>query len=461
MSAVTEIRSEQAEAHVPALNLIRKLLMLEAAMYSVITPMLPYFARTLPASKPELGVLAGAYTAGAIPGAIIGGRLSQRHGVRRTTLVGTLLFALAVPAFGIATNLVTLDILRFIAGIGGGMTWGGLMTWVIGIAPEGRRGELVGTALGSGIVGTLIGPVLGVVAVEVSIPLVFTLIGVGSIAMSALLMRAPEPERHADRASAPLRALLARPRALLGIWLTTLEAVAFGALYVLLPLRMAQLGGSSVEIGATFLGSSVIAMFVAPRVGLICDRRGTFLPIVIALSASACMIVLLPLPSSVLVVAVLSIVVMGAPLSAFLVPSVSMMSDAAQAAGVALAVSTMLFNLAYAFGETFGAPVAATISHHASDVIPLGGVAVLMLFTLIPVTRLRRADRHEGPPPTPREPRAPAATAAVASAQREPGSARREPSETPSVALAASTEVDCNVERTSAMRSCSHPVRSG
>ena len=57
-----------------------------------------------------------------------------------------------------------------------------------------------------------------------------------------------------------------------------LEGIAFGGLYVLLPLRMAQLGGSSIAIGLTFLGSSVVAMFVAPRVGIICDRRGPSYP---------------------------------------------------------------------------------------------------------------------------------------------------------------------------------------
>ena len=71
----------------------------------------------------------------------------------------------------------------------------------------------------------------------------------------------------------------------------------------------------------------------------------------IALASSAALVALLSVPNSAVVLAVLSIVVMGAPLSAYLVPSVSMTSGAAEAAGVALAVSTMLINLAYALGR--------------------------------------------------------------------------------------------------------------
>ena len=363
-------------------------------MYAVVTPMLPYFARTLPATKPELGLLAGAYAAGVIPGALIGGKLSVRWACAVPALAAMLLFALAVPAFGFVGNLMALDALRFIQGIACGCLWGGALTWIIAVAPDDRRGEMVGLAVSSAIVGTMIGPVLGVIAVEVSAQLVFSLVGVAALAGAALVARSAEPELHLEPGSASARVLLGHPRALLGVWLTMLKGIAFGGLYVLLPLRMAQLGGSSIAIGLTFLGSSVVAMFVAPRVGIICDRRGTFLPVSIALASSAALVALLSVPNSAVVLAVLSIVVMGAPLSAYLVPSVSMTSGAAEAAGVALAVSTMLINLAYALGETFGAPLSASVSHHSSDAVPFTGIAILMALTIIPVVTLRLRDGH-------------------------------------------------------------------
>jgi predicted MFS family arabinose efflux permease len=202
-----------------------------------------------------------------------------------------------------------------------------------------------------------------------------------------LVLRSAEPALHRQLGSAPAWTVLRNAGALLGTWLTILEALAFGALYVLIPLRLAQLGASTVEVGATFLLSSGLAVFVTPRIGLICDRRGAFLPLMVSLLASALLLVGLWVPSSVLALAALSIVLMGGPLTAFIVPSFSMLSDSAQAAGVALAVSTMLFNLAYALGETVGAPLAAVVSHHTSDAVTYIGLAVLMLVTLVPLVR--------------------------------------------------------------------------
>ena len=390
MSTTTQARRIRSRFQVDALGLLRRLLTLESTLYSVITPMLPHFARVLPASKPELGVLAGAYTAGLIPGALLGGWLSTRIGVRRTTLAGTLVFAVAVPAFGFATTLLTLDALRFVQGIACGCLWGGALTWVIAAAPEGRRGEMVGTAFSAAIVGTLIGPVLGVIAVQVSPELVFTVMGVVTLIGAGLLLRTDEPSHLVEENTAPLRALLSMRPALMGVWLTLLEALTFGALYLLLPLALAALGASAVEIGIVFLGSSVLAVFVVPRVGVMCDRHGVFPVLAVALAGSAALMALLALPMSPILLGAVAVVLMGAPLCGFLVPAVSLISDASETVGVALAASTMLVNLAYALGETIGSPASAAITRHGDDAVVMLGLAALMLLTLIPLARMRR-----------------------------------------------------------------------
>jgi predicted MFS family arabinose efflux permease len=378
------------DAHVAVVGLVRKLLMIECAMYSIITPMLPHFARVLPASKPQLGVLAGAYAAGLLPGALLGGVLSVRVGVRRATFAGVLLFAFTTPVFGFLNHILLLDAVRMLQGVASGILWGGGLTWVVAVAPEGRRGEMIGTTISAAIVGMLIGPILGVAAVAISPALVFSALGVITLIASALVWREPEPDHVRETGTASPWTLARSAGAMLGTWLTVLEAMAFGGLFVLIPLRLAQLGASTVEIGATFLLSSVLAMLVAPRLGVICDRHGTFPPVVVALASSALLLITLPVPSSALVLAALTFLLMGGPLSGFMVPSVSMISDSAESRGVALAVSTMLFNIAYAVGETIGAPASAFVSHHTSDAVPLVGLAVTMALTLVPVVLWRR-----------------------------------------------------------------------
>jgi uncharacterized membrane protein YfcA len=59
-------------------------------------------------------------------------------------------------------------------------------------------------------------------------------------------------------------------------------------------------------------------------------------------------------------------------------------------------VVTTLGNLAYAMGETIGAPVAAALSQATSDAVPILLLAALMLATLWPVSRIRRRARPGG-----------------------------------------------------------------
>ena len=66
--------------------------------------------------------------------------------------------------FGFGTNIVTLDVLRFLQGAACGFIWGGGLTWVIAVAPRERRGEMLGSVIGAAIFGTILGPVLGTLA---------------------------------------------------------------------------------------------------------------------------------------------------------------------------------------------------------------------------------------------------------------------------------------------------------
>jgi hypothetical protein len=82
-------------------------------------------------------------------------------------------------------------------------------------------------------------------------------------------------------------------------------------------------------------------------------------------------------------------------MTGYMIPAVSTMTDSAEHLGIALVVTSTLFNLAYAAGETIGAPAAAVVSQASSDAVALVGLGVLMLLTLIPARNLRR-------PPAPR-----------------------------------------------------------
>lgn len=374
-------------------KMVKGLLMFEAVLYAVITPLLPHYARQFGASKAQIGVLAAAYAAGLIPGSLIAGLLAARAGVRRTTALGLLVFALSTAAFGFGSSLLALDLLRALEGVACGLIWGGALTWVIAVAPRERRGELLGSVVAAAIIGTLIGPVVGTVAGTAGTGVTFTIVGVVSLMLAVRVITYPEPP--ALESTAPPSSRPRGNRTLwLGAWLVMLGAGLFGAMNALIPLRLAHFGASSVTIGATFFMAAAVDAAIASGLGRLTDRAGAARPICGGLLLAALLVAGLPLPASVLALAVLSAVAMSGPVTAWMVPAASWMTDSAEQIGMSLIVATMLFNLAYALGETIGAPSAAALAQAGGDGLPFLLLSATMLLSLIAVVA---TTRHRSP----------------------------------------------------------------
>jgi predicted MFS family arabinose efflux permease len=363
-------------------TLIKTLLMFESSLYSVLTPILPHYAHALGASKPAIGVLTGAYTAGLIPGSLLGGWMSARAGVRRTTFAGLALFAVAVAAFGFATNIVALDGLRAIQGFACGGIWGGALTWVIAATPASRRGRVLGSAFSAAILGTLLGPAVGTAAVWLGTGVVFAALGAIAAGLAAWVLRFPDAAIAPVGDRAPIGRLLRNRALLLGSWLMLLEAGALGVVYTLIPLRLSHFGGSSVVIGAIFLVGSGVRTLIAPQIGALSDRRGALAPTAVGLVLAAVVMAAVPIPQSVAALAVVSVIVMAGPLTTFVIPASSLLTVGAERAGVSLAIATMIFNLSFALGQTIGAPAGASLAQATTDAVPFFALAALLLLTL-------------------------------------------------------------------------------
>jgi MFS family permease len=361
---------------------ISVLLGFEAMMYSTVAPILPHYAREFGASKPAIGVLAASYPAGMIPGSLLGGWIATRAGVRRTTLVGLLMFTVSIIPFGFATDIATLDLLRFVQGAACGCIWSGGLAWVIALVPRERRGEVLGSVMAAAIFGTLLGPIVGTLAVAVGTEIVFAGVGAVSLALAVWTLQHPEPPPLERERHTPVRALVRSPQLILSVWLIVLEAAMIGATATLLPLRLSHLGASSVAIGVTFVLASLLATITSPQIGRLVDRRGPRLPIALALLVTALLIAALPLPASALGLAVLTVIALGGPSTGLMIPSMSVITDTAERLGVAIALATMVLNLGWAVGEAVGAPTAATVAHLTSDTVALLLISAAMLATL-------------------------------------------------------------------------------
>lgn len=361
--------------------LVSAVVLVDTAFYAAIVPVLPHYADELDLSKTAAGILTASYAAGTLIGSIPAGWLASRIGVKPVLLLGLGLLAATSVAFGLAGNIVLLDLTRFIQGLGGACSWAAGMAWLVGAAPPERRGELIGAGLGAAIIGLLLGPVIGGLATVAGDAIVFSSVAVVALGLAAWAATMPAVPPAEEASMLHAVAALRRPAVAVGFWLFILPALFAGVLEVLAPLRLDELGASGVAVGAVFLVAAAGEAVLSPVSGRISDRRGRLAPIRVGLAATVIMGILLPLPGHVLpmAAAVLAIVL---ALGVFWAPAMAMLSEASEDAGVDQGLAFGLANLAWAGGHVIGGAAGAGIADALGDVVPYAIMAVVCALTL-------------------------------------------------------------------------------
>jgi predicted MFS family arabinose efflux permease len=180
---------------------------------------------------------------------------------------------------------------------------------------------------------------------------------------------------------------LGRPAVLAGFWLFTLPAIFAGAIEVLAPLRLDELGASGAAIGAIFLAAAAVEAAVSPVSGRASDRHGRLAPIRIGLFGAVVMAPLLPLPGTVLLVAVAVLLAIGA-LGVLWAPAMAMLSEASERAGLYQGVAFALSNLAWSVGILIGAGGGGALADATADAVPYALLGVACAATLAGVMTL-------------------------------------------------------------------------
>jgi MFS family permease len=362
--------------------LVATVVLVDTMFYAAITPLLPHYVDELGLSKSAAGVLSAAYAAGTLIGSLPSGWFAARFGARRTILVGLSLMAGSSLAFAFANEIAILDVARFVQGIGGACAWTGGLAWLLTVAPEGRRGELIGSALAAAIAGVLLGPVLGAAATLAGPEPVFSAVAVVGAALAAWALALPVPARPSAPRVREVATTMLSPPVLTGVGLVALPSLFAGTINVLAPLRLDELGASGLAVGAVFLVSAAVEAVLTRWFGQISDRHGRMAPIRAGLVAAALAALLLPMPATVLLEGV---AVMAAILALGLLwaPAMALLSDAAEVRGLDLGFAAALVNLAWAGGQVIGGTGSAGLAEATSDAIPYLAVAGLCVLTSV------------------------------------------------------------------------------
>jgi MFS family permease len=371
--------------------LVAAVVLVDSMFYSSITPLLPHYSDELELSKSAAGVLSASYAAGTLLFSLPGGYLAARVGVKPTTLIGLFLISGSSVAFAFADDVVVLDGARFVQGIGGACTWSGALAWLLEAAPSERRGELIGSALAAAIGGFLLGPLLGGAATATSPKLVFSFVSLAGLVLAGWTLVTPAAVPREPPTLGEVGSAIMASGVLVGFWLVALPALFSGVLNVLVPLRLDALGASGLAIGAIFLVAALAEGILSPVLGRLSDRHGRLAPIRWGLAGAIALAYLLPLPGAVGLQA-LALLATVMALATFWAPAMALLSDAAEASGLAQGFAFALVNLAWAGGQMVGGGAGSRAAEATSDSVPYAVVGVLCLATLVAVVaRERRA----------------------------------------------------------------------
>ena len=372
-------------------------LLLDTMFFAVLAPLLAGYADTAGLSEAGVGLLVAAYPLGFVLATFPVGNLISRHGPRAMLIVGLLIVAGSCALFAFASTGPELIGFRFIQGVGGMAAWASAMGWAQAVAPPDRRGEVAGRVLGTAVVGSVIGPVLGGVAVVIGTTEVFLGMAVVFVALTFVASRLPAAKPTDAPTWREVFVLFGDHRLRLGMWLLALGGIVTGTIYALAPLTLSAFGVGAEGTSAVFLLMAVAAAVASPLVGRRADRHGRAVVAVAVLLVGAVVLTLTGVVSR-----------LGGPLWAFVpllvvgfvvleagyVPGSALIADAGADRPDARGQMLALANMGWAIGMTVASLVAGVLVSDFGPVVPYALVGLCALATVPEFVMIERASRR-------------------------------------------------------------------
>ena len=348
----------------------------EAAFFAVVQPLVPRLVQEVHLTTTEVGVLVAAYPAGVLLATIPSMALVDRRGVRTTTIAGLWVLIAATLGFGWGTTPLLLDAARLVQGMGGAVAWAGALAWLTSTTHTGRRGTVIGGAIGSAMVGMILGPAMGAVASSVGRREVFSALALVLALLVVTRPGASPGSAHTRRSVPAFLLLLGNRSAVLGSSVLLVVGIVGGTLGSLVPLLVVHREGRAETIAAILATSYLLGALLNVLLGRVSDRLGRQVPTLVALVLVAVLLPLLPVLDSLPLLAVTTVFA-AAVLASLWTPTAAMITDGAARgpAGHAVGVATM--NAAWAAGGAGGAVAVTRLADAAGFSLPFFLVAGL------------------------------------------------------------------------------------
>jgi len=175
--------------------------------------------------------------------------------------------------------------------------------------------------------------------------------------------------------------ILSRP-ILLATAFVAIPSVMFGAVEVLVPLQIADLGGGHALIAGGFIAGAALEAVLAPLAGRYSDRVGRRIPFIVGLALCALAMGAVAIGQAIgVVMAGLILTSLGGGIC--FTPALTMLSEAAESSRLHQGYAAGLSNMAWATGQVIGGLVGGSTASIAGNATPSVAIIVLLLGTVV------------------------------------------------------------------------------
>lgn len=370
--------------------------LLSNTQMTMVTPMIPMFAERFALDQGDVGLFVALNPLATILLSLPAGVAVSRFGARRMIVVSGSLAVIAAIGLGYSESGLWLFIARFVQGIGGAIMWPAGLGWLTQTAPPSERGKSLGLGTSASSAGGVVGPVLGAIALTMSLHLMFGILA-GLFSALALVIglarveneEAARPTRAKSEGGGLLLALRSfrHPDMTIGNILMIVGGVAIGAMLTTMPILLAKSGAGPAVLGGTFLVAAAGNTVFARIAGGISDKVGVAVLIIVGTAAAAILSLGLVLPLSMWPMAALVVLLMCA-VPVFLIPGVALLTDAGRERRLDASISYGLSNMTYSLGMAIGA-LTAGWAGQVDAALP-GYVAAGLLFLMTVTVWIRQ-----------------------------------------------------------------------
>jgi DHA1 family inner membrane transport protein len=352
----------------------------------VIMGLLPEVALDLKVSIPQAGHVISAYALGVVIGAPLLAVLAA-HWARRRLLVALMaLFAIGNLASAMSPGYVSMNVLRFVAGLPHGTYFGVAALVAASLAPPARRASAVGLVMLGLTSATLVGvPIATWLGQHLGWRAAFVMVGLIA-ALTCVLVQRHVPDLPAPQGASPSRELgaLRRPQ----VWLTLgIGAIGFGGMFSVFsyikPI-LTEVTGLSVDTVPMVLSLFGLGMVAGNLVGSRLADRSLTRTIAGLLVWNALVLVGVAFTAPYAVAISINVFLVGTLVAIAPALQIRLMDVAGDAQTLAAALNHSAFNLANALGAWLGgAAIAAGLGWTSTGwvglALALGGMAVFGL----------------------------------------------------------------------------------